>query len=160
MGGVMPAPAPLHHSHSSPKIITMTLAYSKLSITSAATTRLLGYAEAHARQLGVNVVIAICNEDGVLMGLRRMDGAAMISADLAQDKAYTAASFGRPTHEWYDAIKHDPALVHGLNKAARFTLLGGGLPIMAQGALIGAIGVSGGTAEDDVAIAQAALNLA
>ena len=81
-----------------------------------------------------------------------MDGASLISGDIAQDNAYTAASFGRATHEWYDLIKHDPALVHGLNKAPRFTLLGGGLPVMAQGALVGGIGVSGGTAEQDLSL--------
>jgi uncharacterized protein GlcG (DUF336 family) len=138
----------------------MSLALTKLSIRSAAATRILTHAEQTATALGVAVVIAVTDEAGVIKGLCRMDGAPLISIDIAQDKAYTAASFGVPTHEWHDRIKDEPALLHGLLKAPRFTILGGGVPIVQDGALIGGLGVSGGSAEQDLRIAQAALDLA
>lgn len=129
----------------------------RASIGSAGSTALLRAAEAAADAFGSAVAIAVVDESGVLKGFSRMDGAPLLSNDIARDKALTAASFGVATHLWYDRIKADPALVHGLGKAAGFTLLGGGVPIVADGAVVGGIGVSGGSAEEDLAIAEAAL---
>ena len=58
--------------------------------------------------MGKPMSIAVCDEDGVLKAFRRMDGAALLSVQIAQDKAYTAISFGgMATHEWFDFIKND-----------------------------------------------------
>ena len=57
--------------------------------------------------------IAIVDESGVLKGLLRMDGAPLLSVQVAQDKAYTAAAFGIPTDAWYDFIKDDAPLAVG-----------------------------------------------
>lgn len=129
----------------------------RASIGSAGSTALLRAAEAAADAFGAAVAIAVVDESGVLKGFSRMDGAPLLSSDIARDKAVTAASFGVATHLWYDRIKDEPALVHGLSKAAGFTLLGGGVPIVQDGAVVGGIGVSGGSAEEDLAIAEAAL---
>ncbi len=129
----------------------------RASIGSTGSTALLRAAEQAASALGAAVAIAVVDESGVLKGFSRMDGAPLLSSDIARDKAVTAASFGVSTHLWYERIKAEPALVHGLSKAAGFTLLGGGVPIVAESAVIGGIGVSGGSAEEDLAIAGAAL---
>lgn len=135
----------------------MTLARPRLSLTAAAATRLLDNAEAAARALGVDVVIVVVNESGLVMGLRRMDHAPLLSSTIAEDKAYTAASFGLPTRDWYDRLEQEPALLHGLAKTARFIIFAGGVPLIEDGVVVGGIGVSGGTADQDDAIATAAL---
>jgi uncharacterized protein GlcG (DUF336 family) len=77
---------------------------------------------------------------------------------LAQDKAYTALSYGIPSHQWYDLVKDDPALALGVPGAVpRLIILGGGYPLMADGGMIGAIGVSGGHYKDDMKVAEAGL---
>lgn len=129
----------------------------RASIGSAGSTALLRAAEQAATELGAAVAIAVVDDAGVLKGFSRMDGAPLLSSDIARGKAITAASFGVATHLWYDRIKDDPALVHGLGNASGFTLLGGGVPVVADGAVVGGIGVSGGSAEEDLAIAEAAL---
>lgn len=135
----------------------MSITIVRASIGSAGSTALLRAAEQAAAELGAVVAIAVVDESGVLKGFSRMDGAPLLSSDIAKDKAVTAASFGVATHRWYGRIKDEPALVHGLGKAAGFTLLGGGVPVVADGAVVGGIGVSGGSAEEDLAIAEAAV---
>ena len=135
----------------------MTNSYTKRSITTEAATRLLDGAEAAAQAKGVQMVIAVVDEGGVLKAFRRMDGAALLSVDLAIDKAYTAVSFGMPSHGWYDFIKDDPPLLHGIVKTPRLVVFGGGFPVMDDGAVIGGIGVSGGHYSQDMEIAEAGL---
>ena len=101
--------------------------------------------------------IAVVDSDGTLKAFSRMDGAPLLSVQIAQDKAYTAISFGLATHEWYDFIKNDAPLLHGIVKSDRLIVFGGGYPIKAQEGIIGGIGVSGGHYTDDMEVAQAAL---
>jgi uncharacterized protein GlcG (DUF336 family) len=87
-----------------------------------------------------------------------MNGAPLHSMDIALDKAYTASSFGLPTSQWTEALKHHSAAVgQGLIARPRFVAFGGGLPIVHQGERIGGIGVSGGSEQQDEEIAQAGL---
>jgi glc operon protein GlcG len=90
--------------------------------------------------------------------MARMDGAPLLSEQIAQDKAYTVAAFGRPTHEWFDLIKDDPALLHGIVKTDRLVVFGGGAPVIVDNEvgneIVGAVGISGGSAEQDRAIAE------
>ena len=70
----------------------------KASISIETAQALIVAAEKKAREIGVPMVIAVCVESGVLKAFSRMDGAALLSVDIAQNKAYTAVSFGiRPT---------------------------------------------------------------
>ena len=102
--------------------------------------------------------IAVCDEDGVLKAFRRMDGAALLSVQIAQDKAYTAISFGGlSTDGWYDFIKHDPPLLHGIVKTDRLIVFGGGYAIQTEAGIIGGIGVSGGHYTEDMEVAKAGL---
>ena len=63
--------------------------------------------------MGTPMVIAVCDECGVLKALSRMDGAALLSVQIAQDKAYTAVGFGMSTDGWHEFIKNDPPLAVG-----------------------------------------------
>jgi uncharacterized protein GlcG (DUF336 family) len=85
-----------------------------------------------------------------------MDRALLLCGQLAEDKAYTAVAFGIPTHEWWDTVRDEPALLHGVIKTDRLIIFGGGMPIVDAGELIGAVGVSGGSPEQDRAIAESA----
>ena len=101
--------------------------------------------------------IAVVDGDGTLKAFSRMDGSPLLSVDIAQDKAYTAISFGMATHEWYDFIKNDPPLLHGIVKTDRLVVFGGGYPITTSEGIIGGIGVSGGHYTDDMEVAKGGL---
>jgi uncharacterized protein GlcG (DUF336 family) len=112
---------------------------------------------AKAKQLGFNMSIAVCDESGALKSFVRMDGASDTSLRISQDKAYTSASLGLPTHAFWDFVKNDPPLLHGIVNYPRLIVFGGGYPIKENGKVIGAIGVSGGHYSDDMEVARAAL---
>lgn len=135
----------------------MSLTLTKTTISCDAAGKLLDAAEKAAKDIGVPMCIAICDEGGVLKSFRRMDGAALLSVDIAQDKAFTAVSFSMPSHAWFDFIKDDAPLLHGIVKTPRLVVFGGGYPITIDGAIVGGIGVSGGHYEQDMKVAEAAL---
>lgn len=126
------------------------------TLTLAGAQRVLEAALAHARTIGVAVCVAVTDRSGVLLAFARMDGAPQMSATIAQDKAYTVAAFaGLPTHQWYDMIKDDPPVLAGIVKTDRLIVFGGGVPVTTGGVLAGAVGVSGGSSDQDRAIAEA-----
>ena len=130
------------------------------SLSLSAAQRVADAAVAAARTHGVAACIAVSDPSGEPIVTVRMDGAPRLSADVARNKAYTVASFnGMPTHAWWPAIADDPALVHGLTHTPRLVIFAGGAPIRIDGALVGAVGVSGGSAEQDRAIAEAAAHV-
>lgn len=108
-----------------------------------------------ATELGAAVVIAIVDVGGELKAFARMDGAPLLSIRVAQDKAWTAAAFGLPTHRWWDLVKDEPPMLHGFVKTDRLMVVAGGVPIVSDGAVVGGIGVSGASAEGDRRIAEA-----
>ncbi len=111
-----------------------------------------------AAEKGLRMNAAVVDRGGLLVAFLRMPGAPLHSIDIAIDKAYTAASFGMPTGMWHEALKaHSEAVQQGVPLRPRFTVFGGGLPIVADGNLIGGIGVSGGTEDEDTLCAQAGL---
>lgn len=112
-----------------------------------------------AEELGVKINVAIADDGGNLKGFMRMDDAPLLSMEISQNKAYTAAAFGISTSEWYPMIKDEPELLHGIVHTNRLTIFGGGIPIVIDGQLAGGIGVSGGTAEQDSLCAESALNV-
>lgn len=125
------------------------------SISSEAARQAIEAAEAKAREIGAAMVIAVVDESGVLKAFSRMDGAPLLSVDIARDKAYTAVAFGIPTHEWFNFIKDDAPLLHGITKTPRLIVFGGGYPLKAGGQVIGGIGVSGGHYTHDMKVAEA-----
>ena len=109
-----------------------------------------------AEQLGVAVNIAVTDPSGALLAFARMDGAALLSSGIAQDKAWTVSAFnGIATHAFFGLIEHEPALREGIVHRDRLVVFAGGVPIRVDGAFVGAVGVSGGTAEQDRDIAEA-----
>lgn len=125
-------------------------------IAAAAALRVSAAAAAHAESAGLAVCVAVADAAGNLVTYLRMDGAPLLSARIAQDKAYSVAAFnGMPTHEWWAAIKDHPALRAGITTRDRLVVFGGGLPLVAAGEVAGAIGVSGGTEDEDRTIAEA-----
>ena len=113
-------------------------------------------AVAYASSIRVAVCVSVADRAGNLLAFARMDGAPLLSAGLAQDKAYTVCAFnGLPTHGWFDVLKDEPALLHGIVKTDRLIIFGGGVPVRIDGDLVGAVGVSGGSAEQDHEIAAA-----
>lgn len=131
--------------------------FTKASITLEAAQRMIAGAEAKAREMGRPMCIAVVDSDGTLKAYSRMDGAPLLSVSISQDKAYTAISFGMATHEWHEFVKNDPPLRDGIIKTERLIVFGGGYPIMADGQMIGGIGVSGGHYTHDMEVAQAGL---
>jgi uncharacterized protein GlcG (DUF336 family) len=111
----------------------------------------------HAASLEISVCVAVVDRSGKLLAYGHMDGAPLASAQLAQDKAWTAAAFRRPTHAMWDDIGHVPALAHGLPKFDRVVVFGGGVPMTSGEETVGAVGVSGGTPEQDRLVAEAAV---
>jgi len=129
----------------------------KKSIDIATAERAVDAAAKKAAEQGLKMCIAITDESGDLKAFRRMDGAPKLSIQIAEDKAYTAASFGLPTHVWYEFIKNDPPLLHGITHTPRLIVFGGGFPIVLEGEVVGAIGISGGHYNQDMDCARAAL---
>ena len=129
----------------------------KRSIDIATAERAVDAAAKKAAEQGLKMCIAITDESGDLKAFRRMDGAPKLAIQIGQDKAYTAASFGLATHAWYDFIKNDPPLLHGITHTPRLIVFGGGFPIVLEGEVVGAIGISGGHYNQDMECARAAL---
>src|SRR5271170_6751540 len=130
--------------------------FTKRAVTAELAAKLVEGAVAKAKSIGVPQVVAILDESGLLKAFCRMDGAPLISIEVAQNKAYTAL-LGAPSQDFFNRIKEDPALLAGVPHIPRIVTFGGGLPIKIDGAVVGAIGVSGGSVEQDIACAQAGL---
>jgi uncharacterized protein GlcG (DUF336 family) len=131
--------------------------YEKRSITAESALIAAQGAAAKARQMGHAMSIVLCDETGTAKVVLRMDGASEATLRIAGDKAYTAASLGRPTHALWDFVKSDPPLLHGLVNYPRIIVFGGGYPVIEDGKIVGAIGVSGGHYSDDMEVARAGL---
>ncbi len=129
----------------------------KHSIDAETAERAVSAAAKKAAELKLRMCIAVVDESADLKAFARMDGAPKLSIQIAQDKAYTAASFGMPTHAWFEFIKNDPPLLHGITHTPRLVVFGGGFPIKLQGEIVGAIGLSGGHYTQDMECARAAL---
>jgi len=126
------------------------------SATLHAAQRAISAAIECAEALAVDVCIAVTDGAGHLLAMVRMDRAPLLCIQIAQDKAYSVASFGGlPTSDWWRMLESEPALLHGIIKTDRLTVFGGGVPLVADGRTIGAIGVSGGSSEQDIQVAEA-----
>ena len=128
----------------------------KKSLTLEAAKKIASAAEGEAQKNKWNVVIAIVDDGGHLMYLQRMDTTQTGSVDVAIRKAQTAMSFKRPTKVFEDAIAGGRNALIALGALP----LEGGLPIVVSGQVIGAIGVSGVTSQQDGQIAKAGVDSA
>ena len=136
----------------------MAATFDRPSVTAELAKSMIEAAEAKASELGIPFVIAIVDDSGVLKAFSRMDGAPLISVQVAQDKAYTAVGFGLATDAWHDFVKDDPPLAMGAAPGIdRLIVFGGGYPIMVDDTAVGGIGVSGGHYSQDQEVAEAGL---
>jgi uncharacterized protein GlcG (DUF336 family) len=110
-------------------------------------------AEAEARKNSWNVCIAILDDGGHLLHLVRMDGATPANARIAQEKGRTAAETRRSTATWQERVGKRPELL----RMPEVTPVQGGLPILAEGVCVGAVGVSGVQSHEDEQIAAAGI---
>lgn len=129
----------------------------RLSLTEA--RALADRALGAARERGHRISVVVVDEYGLILQLDRMDDAPLISPDVAEAKALTALSFQRPTSELAADFGATPGRQATLGAVVRFPIVAtpGGIPIVRDGAVIGAIAVSGGSPADDEAVARAAL---
>jgi glc operon protein GlcG len=118
---------------------------------------MLDAALAHAEELDVRVSIVIVDNGGNLKALVRMDGASFLATTVATNKAITSAGLGMATQDFAQFAAGNPVLLTGLSSQPNVAILPGGVPIYIDGAVAGAIGVSGGQAGEDQPIAQAGL---
>jgi glc operon protein GlcG len=125
----------------------LTLAEAQLIVKSA---------EERAKQDKWNVVISVVDAGGHLICLHRMDGAQIGSVEVSQQKAKTAVYFKRPTKVFQDLVTGGNTAILGLPNVVASE---GGVPIIHEGKVIGAIGVSGVTSAQDGIIANAALEV-
>jgi uncharacterized protein GlcG (DUF336 family) len=134
--------------------------FNKTSISYELAWRLIEAAMGKAREIGLGISACIVDESGVLKAFGRMDNAPLISVDAARKKALTAVGLGIPTGDaWYNFIKDDPILSAGVHNFDDFLLLGGGIPLIIDGQMAGAIGISGGHYKQDELCAAAAIEI-
>ena len=137
----------------------MAATFERLSVTAELARAMIEAAETKAGEMGHPFVIAVVDDSGVLKAFSRMDGAALLSVQIAQDKPYTAAGFGLATDAWHDFVKDDAPLAMGAAPGIdRLIVFGGGYPIKIGDAVVGAIGVSGGHYSQDMEVARAGLS--
>lgn len=112
-----------------------------------------------ATAMSVRVTVVVVDESGVVKEMLRMDGAPLVSVQTAMNKAYAAAAIGMPPDDFYDAIKSDGAAVASFGTRPGLALIAGGIPVLADGQVAGAIGVAGAmTGAEDRRIAEAAVS--
>lgn len=113
-------------------------------------------AEKKAVAMGIPMCIAVVDAGGNLLAFTRQDGARVASIEISMTKAISAATRKRAT---VSDVADDPIRAIRLAMAGnRITSIGGGTPIVVEGQVIGAVGVSGGTSEEDMVVGQAGID--
>ena len=113
-------------------------------------------AEEKARQMGQPMNIAVMDAGRNLVAFHRMDGAWVASTDIAIDKAFTSAGRGLTTRKIGEMAQPGQPLF-GINttNGGRIVIFAGGIPLMRDGEVVGAVGISGGTVDEDEEVAEA-----
>ena len=137
----------------------MSLTNTVSNVNADTALKLVTSAVEKARELGVEITVCVVDSYGFTMAQLCTDNARFQTKDFAYNKAYTAAAMRSDTTEWYNKVKSNEQVLQGLtNRESRFMLFPGGIPLTHKGDFIGAIGISGGSAEEDIAIANHALS--
>jgi uncharacterized protein GlcG (DUF336 family) len=115
-------------------------------------------AVASSRSINVPMCIAVADESGNLIDFTRMDGGKISSISIAIDKAFTAAAARNGTHVYNKlCVPGQPTFGIHITNGGHFSVIGGGLPVTLKSVVVGGIGISSGTADQDVVVAEAAL---
>ena len=120
--------------------------------------RLIEAVEAEADRQGKKAVIAVCNAEGNPVAVHVMDGAFLVSYEVAVKKAYTSVAVKMPTIE-LAKLAQPGQTFYGLANLEKMVIFGGGVPLMENGRIIGGLGISGGTGEEDHALCEYALGV-
>ena len=141
--------------------VTRLTASQAAGLTLSVASAIVAGAEGHAQRLGIAISCAVVDSGDQLVAFERMDGADLVTISLAKDKAFTALVNHMPTSELAPMVQPGTEF-YGYDSLAggRMIVFGGGLPIEMAGVLVGAVGVSGGSAEQDEACAAAGLESA
>ncbi len=111
-----------------------------------------------AQEIGIPMCTAVTDESGRLIVFDRADGGKISSIDIAIDKAFTGATARKGTHVYNQLCQPGkPTFGIHITNGGHFSIIGGGLPVTVKGEIVGGIGVSSGTAEQDQQVAEAAL---
>ncbi len=130
------------------------------TLTLALAEQFLDAAKAEALKQGWTMSLAVVDVSGRQVALIRMDGARWMTTQVAQAKAFTAATFRRPSAAVEELAEQRPDLFQSLTQLIDEPMLlaGGGLPIIIDGTLLGGVGASGGTEAEDIDCAQVGLD--
>jgi len=130
-----------------------------LSLDLADARRIIAAGERKATEIGIPYNIAVTDAGGGLVAHVRMDGAWLGSVEIAINKAWTARAFDASTEELAHVTQSgQPGFGLNTTNDSRVIIFGGGIPIKVDGVVIGAVGTSGGSVEQDVAVARAAVS--
>jgi len=110
-----------------------------------------------AQKMNIVAVFAVVNAEGNLIIEERMDNAILVSVEVAYKKAYTAAALKLNTED-LTALVQPGAMFYGLQSDPKYIVFGGGMLLKINGKIVGAVGVSGGSAQEDMEIAKACVN--
>jgi uncharacterized protein GlcG (DUF336 family) len=147
--GLIKPTMPMQEFHMARKVLSLDLADAR---------RIIAAGERKAIEMHIPYNIAVVDAGGGLLTHVRMDGAWLGSVDIAINKAWTARAFDTSTEDlarWAQSGQQG----FGLNttNGSRVVIFGGGIPVKLEGAVVGAVGASGGSVEEDVVVARAAL---
>jgi uncharacterized protein GlcG (DUF336 family) len=133
-----------------------TVSQSASTVTLSASQAVLEAAQTKAAEIGVPMNIAVVDEGSNLVAFARMDDAWLGSIDIAQSKAYTARAFDMPTKDLAPLAQPGGSL-YGIEASnrGRVIVFAGGIPLVSGSRVVGAIGVSGGSVEQDQEVAEA-----
>ena len=136
--------------------MAITVPRAETQLTLDAAQAVVEAARQRAYEIGVPMNIAVVDEGNNLVAFARMDGAWLGSIDIAQNKAYTARAFDMPTKD-LAPLAQPGAPLYGIEASnqGRLVVFAGGIPLKLDGRIVGAIGVSGGSVEDDHDVAEA-----
>lgn len=132
---------------------------SQNSLTLDAAQLLAQAAIEKAATMGLNINAVVVDAAGDSLVSLRMPGAPVPARDFAEKKAYTAVCYGWPTTKWKTMLENRPVITAGLAQHSRVAMFGGGEPVVVDGQVVGAIGIAGGKEDQDVLIAQAAIEV-
>ena len=129
-----------------------------MALTLSEAQRILQGAQASAEALGVKVSVCVVDPQGIPVALARMDGARFFSGDVARGKAMVSAFFSRPSAAFAENWNSPFFTAFNQMNGGRLIFVQGALPISKEGEHVGAVGVSGGSAQQDEDIAKAGID--
>lgn len=121
--------------------------------------QIIAACEQKAREIGVDMDIAVADDGGNLIAFQRMDNARITSIQIAMDKAWTAAAARKPTRDyWVSSQPGAPAYGINTSNNGRFSTVPGGLPVLVENQIVGGVGCSSGTPDQDEVVSQAGVD--